>query len=82
LFDSIIFQVIGPSGVGKSHLTQALGYQAIRLGFTALYRSIFDLVRELLADENFAGQDRTLVKYLKPDLLNILSYRISLIFAP
>jgi len=62
---------IGPPGVGKSHLTQALGTQAIRLGFTVLYRSIFDLVRELLADENFAGQDRTLVKYLKPDLLII-----------
>jgi DNA replication protein DnaC len=62
---------IGPPGVGKSHLTQALGYQAIRLGFTVLYRSIFDLVRELLSDENLAGQDRTLVKYLKPDLLII-----------
>jgi DNA replication protein DnaC len=62
---------IGPPGVGKSHLTQALGYQAIRLGFTVLYRSIFDLVRELLSDENLAGQDRTLTKYLKPDLLII-----------
>jgi len=50
---------------------QALGYQAIRLGFTVLYRSIFDLVRELIADETFAGQDKTLAKYLKPELLII-----------
>jgi DNA replication protein DnaC len=62
---------IGPPGVGKSHLVQALGSQAIRLGFTVLYRSIFDLVRELMADETFAGQDRILMKYLKPDLLII-----------
>ncbi|MBW2050549.1 MAG: IS21-like element helper ATPase IstB [Deltaproteobacteria bacterium] len=63
--------LIGPPGVGKSHLCQALGYQAIRLGFTVLYRSIFDLVRELIADETFAGQDKTLAKYLKPELLII-----------
>lgn len=63
--------LLGPPGVGKSHLAQALGYQAIRLGFNVLYRSIFDLVRELMADETFAGQDRTLTKYLKPELLII-----------
>jgi DNA replication protein DnaC len=62
---------LGPPGIGKSHLCQALGVQAIRLGFTVLYRSIFDLVRELMADETFAGQDRTLTRYLKPDLLII-----------
>jgi len=34
-----------------------------------LYRSIFDLVRDFLHDEAFAGQDKVLNKYLKPDLL-------------
>jgi len=63
--------LIGPPGVGKSHLCQALGYQAIRLGFTVLYRSIFDMVGELITDETFAGQDKTLAKYLKPELLII-----------
>jgi len=62
---------LGPPGIGKSHLCQALGLQALRLGFTVLYRSIFDLVRELMADETFAGQDRTLSRYLKPDLVII-----------
>ncbi len=62
---------LGPPGTGKSHLCQAIGYQAIKLGFVVLYRSIFDVVRDFVEDEAFAGQDRILSKYLKPDLLII-----------
>src|SRR6184192_1430663 len=35
---------IGPPGVGKTHLAQAVGHEAIKLNFQVLYRSIFDLV--------------------------------------
>ncbi len=62
---------IGPPGTGKSFLCQALGYQAIKAGFTVLYRSIFDVVRDFLHDEAFAGQDKVLARYLKPDLVII-----------
>jgi len=62
---------IGPPGVGKSHLAQALGYQAIKLGHTVRYTSVFDLVRDFLEDEALAGADDTLARYLKPDLLII-----------
>jgi DNA replication protein DnaC len=62
---------IGPPGVGKTHLAQALGYCAIQMNHHVLYRSIFDLVRDFLKDEAFNQQDRTLRKYLKPDLLII-----------
>ena len=64
---SVLF--LGPPGIGKSHLVQAIGYQAIKAGFLVLYRSIFDLVRDFLHDEAFAGQEKVLNKYLKPDLL-------------
>jgi DNA replication protein DnaC len=64
---SVLF--LGPPGIGKSHLVQAIGYQAIKAGFLVLYRSIFDLVRDFLHDEAFADQDKVLNKYLKPDLL-------------
>ncbi len=63
--------LLGPPGTGKSHLVQALGYQAIKSGFTVLYRSIFDLVRDFLHDEALGGQEKVLLKYLKPDLLEI-----------
>ena len=62
---------LGPPGTGKSHLVQAIGYQAIKGGFTVRYRSIFDVVRDFLHDEAFANQDNVLAKYLKPDLLII-----------
>lgn len=60
---------LGPPGVGKSFLVQALGYEAIKQGFIVLYRSIFDVVRDFLQDEAFSGQERVLSRYLKPDLL-------------
>jgi DNA replication protein DnaC len=60
---------LGPPGVGKSFLVQALGYQAIKCGFLVYYRSVFDVVRDFMQDEAFAGQDKVLAKYLKPDLL-------------
>jgi DNA replication protein DnaC len=62
---------LGPPGTGKSHLVQAIGYQAIKMGYTALYRSIFDVVRDFLHDEAFDGQEKVLTRYLKPDLLII-----------
>ena len=62
---------LGPPGVGKSHLVQAIGYQAIKNSLTVRYRSIFDLVRDFLHDEAFSGQDQVLNRYLKPDLLII-----------
>jgi DNA replication protein DnaC len=61
--------LIGPPGVGKSFVAQAVGYQAIRQGFVVLYRSIFDLVRDFLHDEALGGEEKVLIKYLKPDLL-------------
>ncbi|UCD51713.1 MAG: IS21-like element helper ATPase IstB [Phycisphaerales bacterium] len=62
---------MGPPGVGKSFLVQALGYQAIKSGFLVYYRSVFDVVRDFLQDEAFEGQDKVLSRYLKPDLLII-----------
>ena len=62
---------LGPPGLGKSHLVQAIGYQAIKAGFVVWYRSIFDVVRDFLHDEALGQDDKILARYLKPDLLII-----------
>jgi len=63
--------LLGPPGLGKSHLIQAIGYHAIKSGFVVLYRSIFDVVRDFLHDEAMGGEDKVLNRYLRPDLLII-----------
>ena len=52
--------LLGPPGTGKSHLVQAVGYHAIKSGFTVLYQSIFDVVRDFLHDEALGGEEKVL----------------------
>jgi DNA replication protein DnaC len=63
--------LLGPPGLGKSHLVQAIGYHALKAGFVVLYRSIFDVIRDFLHDEALGGEEKVLARYLKPDLLII-----------
>ena len=58
--------LLGPPGVGKSHLAQALGRTAIQRGYTCIYRSIFDLARDLETDN-----PRQRKEFLQADLLII-----------
>ncbi len=60
-----------PPGTGKSHIVQGIGYHLIKLGYLVHYRSVFDVVRDLLHDEAMDGHDRVMARYLKPDLLII-----------
>lgn len=63
--------LIGPPGVGKSHIAQAVGREVVRRGYGVLYRSIFDVVRDVLEAHDAAQEGRVIKKYLKPDLLII-----------
>jgi len=63
--------LLGPPGVGKTHLAIAIGIAAIYNSYTVSYRSAFDLVEEMA--EAFAlGNRRELVQqFIKPNLLII-----------
>ena len=50
--------LMGPPGVGKSFLAQAIGYHALKAGVSVLYRSIFDVVRDFLHDEALEARTR------------------------
>ena len=64
--------LLGPPGVGKSFLAQAIGHAAIKAGFVVLYRSIFDLARDFMHEETLGDENnKMLARYLKPDLLII-----------
>lgn len=56
--------LVGPPGTGKSHLMQALGNRAIKLGHEVYYRSVFDVVRDFLEDESLGGTEKVLRRYL------------------
>jgi DNA replication protein DnaC len=43
--------LLGPPGTGKSHIALSLTVAAIQAGYTALYRSAFDLAQDLAEAE-------------------------------
>lgn len=63
--------IVGPAGVGKSHLAQALGHRACLAGHTVLYAPANQLLNQLRAARADQSYDRKLLKFTTPDLLII-----------
>jgi DNA replication protein DnaC len=59
----------GPTGVGKTHLAQALTHAACRLGFTALFVNTYRMLQHLHGGRADGTLERRLQTYLRPDLL-------------
>jgi DNA replication protein DnaC len=59
----------GPTGVGKTHLAQALAHEACRQGFDVLFTDTQRLLRHLNGGRADGTLDKRLQLYLRPDLL-------------
>ena len=59
----------GPSGVGKSHLANGLGIEALKREFRVLSYPLHHLLKNLHAAQASGGHARLMVKILKTDLL-------------
>ena len=51
--------IVGPSGVGKSHLAQALGHCAVRQGVDVVFATCAALTQSLHGATAFVGLDGT-----------------------
>lgn len=63
--------MIGQSGVGKSHIIQAIGIKACALGYRVLYRTSAQLISDLTASLADKTLPQRLRFYERPDLLLI-----------
>ncbi len=63
--------LIGPPGAGKSHIALALACNAITAGYTALYRSAFDLVQDFREAEATGTRKQLVHDLVRVDLLVI-----------
>lgn len=61
--------LLGQTGVGKSHIAQALGHRACRAGHAVLYLSAHDLLKQLRAGRGDGSYDRKLARFSGVDLL-------------
>jgi DNA replication protein DnaC len=59
----------GPTGVGKTHLAQALAHEACRRGYTALFINTYKMLQQINGGRADGTLERRFQAFLKPDLL-------------
>ena len=63
--------IVGPSGVGKSHMAQALGHEACKRGYDVLFTRVAKMLSHLGGGRADGTYERRLATYLRVDLLII-----------
>lgn len=63
--------LLGPVGVGKSHIAQALGHVACRMGYDVLYSKAAEMFRRIHGGRADNSWERRIKTYTAPELLII-----------
>jgi len=74
--------ICGPTGVGKSHLSQAFGQEAARQGFDVLFTSVQKMLQHLNGGRADGSWERRMATYLRPDLLILDDFGLKSIQPP
>lgn len=61
--------ICGPTGVGKTHISQALGLEAAKQGFDVLFVSAQKMLQHIHGGRADGSLERRVNTYLRPDLL-------------
>jgi DNA replication protein DnaC len=61
--------ICGPTGVGKSHLAQALAHEACRQSFDVLFVNTHKMLQHIHGGRADGSVEKRLASYLRPDLL-------------
>ncbi len=61
--------LLGPTGVGKSHVAQAIGERACRAGYSVCYVAAHDMLGQLRAARADASLEKRMLRFTAPDLL-------------
>lgn len=61
--------ILGPAGVGKTHLAQGLGHEAVRRGYDVLLLKTGVLLNHLNGGRADGSYERRLLNILRPDVL-------------
>ena len=74
--------ICGPTGVGKSHLSQAFGQEAARQGYDVLFTSVQKMLQHLNGGRADNSWERRMANYLRPDLLILDDFGLKSIPTP
>jgi DNA replication protein DnaC len=72
----------GPTGVGKTHLAQALAHSACRQDLDVVFTSAHAMLRHLHAGRADGTYERRLASYVRPDLLVIDDFGLKPLTSP
>jgi DNA replication protein DnaC len=74
--------ICGPTGVGKTHLAQALTHEACRRGYSALFTNTYKMLQRINGGRADGTLERRLQAYLRPDLLVLDDFGLKPLIPP